>query len=66
MQAYGHIIQTWTDPQLKRKPGPMIISKDKSLIWTPDVFCSNCRSSSIGGENIIQIDSTGRVSFTQK
>ena len=66
MEIYGYLIQEWTDLRLKRKPGPVLIGKDKSLIWIPDVYCSNCRVSEVGGDYILRIDDKGQVYFSQK
>ena len=63
---YGYLIQEWTDPRLKRQKGPTVIGKDKSMIWTPDENCNNCRSSKIGSDHILRIDRKGRVYFSQK
>ena len=65
----GYVVQEWHDHRLERKDHHTVILKDSSTIWTPDIYCINCRTSTLNSKDnkrvLLQVDTHGGIFYSQ-
>ncbi|XP_057291569.1 glycine receptor subunit alphaZ1-like isoform X2 [Hydractinia symbiolongicarpus] len=64
----SYIIQEWTDERLKRENHHVIMLQEATDVWTPDVYCLNCRKSALdekGTRVLLRIDVDGNIYYSQ-
>lgn len=64
----SYVIQEWEDERLKRDNHHDIVFQDDTDIWTPDIYCLNCRESALGKSGtrvLLRVDVKGKIYHSQ-
>ena len=67
IETFGYISQTWKDDRLTLNKSVVILQSDElKHIWTPDIYCVNCRSQSLENglnpkQGMIRINENGTI-----
>ena len=67
IETFGYISQSWIDDRLVLNKSFVILQgNDLKHVWTPDIYCVNCRSQNIENglntkQGMMRINKSGRI-----